>query len=80
VNPWIRSSYCASGTCVEIRWVQASACGGGTCVQARSVDGVVQVRDSKNPDGPVLEFDRAEWDAFVAGVAAGEFRFEDGAR
>lgn len=34
-------------------------------------DGVL-VRDSKNPD-VVLEFTDAEWSAFSAGVAAGEF-------
>lgn len=35
--------------------------------------GTILVRDSKNPDGPVLAFDSAEWDAFVKGVRAGEF-------
>jgi len=33
----------------------------------------VLVRDSKNPDGPVLEFTAAEWDAFLAGLRNGEF-------
>ena len=33
----------------------------------------VAVRDSKDPSGPVLVFTRAEWIAFVRGVAAGEF-------
>jgi hypothetical protein len=31
------------------------------------------VRDSKNPDGPVLVYTAAEWDAFVQGVKAGQF-------
>lgn len=36
-------------------------------------DAVVYVRDSKDPDGPVLRFSSAEWAAFVAGARAGEF-------
>lgn len=34
---------------------------------------VIVMRDSKKPDGPVLYFTEAEWDAFVAGVKDGEF-------
>ncbi|MFF5080391.1 DUF397 domain-containing protein [Actinoplanes sp. NPDC000266] len=33
---------------------------------------LVCVRDSKDPDGPVLRFTRAEWNAFVDGVRQGE--------
>ncbi|HKT05478.1 MAG TPA: DUF397 domain-containing protein, partial [Rugosimonospora sp.] len=32
-----------------------------------------QVRDSKDPHGPVLEFTAAEWSAFVDGAKGGEF-------
>jgi hypothetical protein len=34
---------------------------------------VVVMRDAKKPDGPVLYFTEAEWDAFVLGVKDGEF-------
>ena len=34
---------------------------------------VVVMRDAKNPDGPILYFTEAEWDAFVLGVKDGEF-------
>lgn len=43
------------------------------CVQVRFTDGEVQVRDSKNITGPVLVFDRVEWDAFMLGAFNGEF-------
>ena len=33
----------------------------------------VLVRDSKNPDGPVLTFTPDEWQAFLTGAQAGEF-------
>lgn len=44
------------------------------CVEVRGLSGdVIQVRDSKQPRGPVLGFTPAEWDAFVGGVRNGEF-------
>jgi hypothetical protein len=47
---------------------------GGNCVeQAKLPGGRRAVRDSKDPDGPVLIFTASEWAAFVAGVKAGEF-------
>jgi hypothetical protein len=35
--------------------------------------GRVLLRDSKQPAGPVLEFTRREWQAFLAGCKDGEF-------
>ncbi|WUB74321.1 DUF397 domain-containing protein [Streptomyces sp. NBC_00576] len=35
--------------------------------------GVVPVRDSKNPDGPVLDIPAASFASFVASVKTGEF-------
>jgi hypothetical protein len=35
--------------------------------------GGVAVRDSKDPEGPILRFTAAEWAAFADGMAAGEF-------
>jgi hypothetical protein len=44
------------------------------CVEvAIGEDDVIRVRDSKDKDGPILEFTRKEWKAFTAGVRAGEF-------
>lgn len=56
---WIKSSlsFCNSN-CVEV----AGLPGGG-----------VGVRDSKDPDGPVLKFTPGEWQAFVGGARNGEF-------
>ena len=39
------------------------------CVQVASRSrGVVRVRDTKDPDGTVLAFDRSQWEAFVKSV------------
>jgi hypothetical protein len=42
---------------------------GGSCVEvADGLPGVVPVRDSKVPDGPVLVFPTVGWAAFVEAV------------
>ncbi|MEV6811378.1 DUF397 domain-containing protein [Micromonospora sp. NPDC051296] len=42
---------------------------GGDCVEvADNLPGVVGLRDSKDPNGPVLAFNPAAWTAFVARV------------
>jgi hypothetical protein len=56
---WCTSSYTSSN--------------GGNCVEvARNLPGGVAVRDSKDREGPVLVLPRAAWQAFTAGIAAGE--------
>lgn len=58
----------------DMQWWRSSRCGGGACVEvAAGPDGQVLMRDSKDPDGPTLAFTTAEWEAFVAGIRAGEF-------
>ena len=76
---WRKSSYSAStgGNCVEVSaaWRKSSYSGsaGGNCVEvARHVPAVVAVRDSKDPDGPVLAFSAGEWQAFTARIKSGD--------
>jgi hypothetical protein len=58
---WRKSSYSGSG--------------GGNCVEVAQIpDPAVAVRDSKDPDGPVLNFGPNEWAAFVQGIKNAEFR------
>jgi hypothetical protein len=57
-------------------WRKSSRSGGnaGNCVEvARNLPGAVAVRDSKDPDGPMLTFAPDEWVAFTAGIKTGEF-------
>lgn len=45
---------------------------GGACVEvARNLPGLVAVRDSKDPHGPKLTVEPAEWRNFIADVKAG---------
>lgn len=46
------------------------------CVMVRHNPTHVQVKDSKNPEGPVLTFTRGEWLAFIGGARDGEFDLE----
>jgi hypothetical protein len=43
------------------------------CVQVRFTADEAQVRDSKDVTGPVLVFNRGEWEAFLLGAFNGEF-------
>jgi len=51
-----------------------SSAQGADCVEVAELgDGGRLVRHSKDPDGPRLRFTAGEWQAFIAGVKAGEF-------
>jgi hypothetical protein len=48
--------------------------GGGECVEVALLDdGRTAVRHSNRPDAGVVLFTRAEMDAYIKGVKAGEF-------
>ena len=77
---WRKASYSGNGggNCVEVGaiWHKSSYSGNGgaNCVEvARDLSRTVAVRDSKDPQGPVLVFSAEEWDAFVGGAKDGEF-------
>lgn len=54
----------------------ASACATcKTCVAVAHRDDSIGIRDTKDPRKVTLQFNKAEWDAFVAGVKRGEFDF-----
>jgi hypothetical protein len=64
----------------EVAWHISSFSpdGGPSCVEAGPLldgSGRIAVRHSRYTDGPVIIYTRAEWDAFLAGVRAGEFDF-----
>ncbi|MFG2834455.1 DUF397 domain-containing protein [Streptomyces zaomyceticus] len=77
---WFKSSYSNGdgGDCVEVSydftdaaWRKSSYSNGqgGDCLEVSyNFEGVVPVRDSKNPTGPALLVPTAAWTAFVAGL------------
>ncbi|WP_030293910.1 DUF397 domain-containing protein [Streptomyces katrae] len=57
---------------VEWRKSSYSNSDGGQCVEVSdSLPAIVPVRDSKNPNGPVLIFPAGGWSSFVAAVKDG---------
>ena len=60
---------------ISQEWKKSSKSGGngGSCVEVRRHGEAIQVRDSKDPTGPVLTFTQAEWKAFAEGAQDGEF-------
>jgi hypothetical protein len=80
---WVKSSLSfANGNCVEVaslppdvefRKAQGSHANGNCPEVASLPDGMVGVRDSKDPEGAILRFTRDEWRAFLGGVRNGEF-------
>ena len=59
---------------IEPNWRRASRCGNASCVEVAVLGGSYGLRDSKDPESPVLRFDRSGWQAFIAGVSADIFR------
>jgi hypothetical protein len=59
------------------RWIKARASvDGGNCVEVAADGDSILVRNSRQPDGPVLAFTRDEWSAFLTGMAGHEFTLE----
>jgi hypothetical protein len=55
-------------------WRKSSRSGGqGNCVEVADTLTAIGVRDSKDPEGPVLVFARLDWQEFVEGVKRGAF-------
>ncbi|HEX2297930.1 MAG TPA: DUF397 domain-containing protein [Pseudonocardiaceae bacterium] len=57
-------------------WRKSSRSNGGVdgnCVEVAEVPDHVVLRDSKDPDGPVLALPWQQWRAFLSGVRTGQF-------
>ena len=71
VAAWRTSTASADqGACAEVgAWRKSTASmSNGQCAEVGQDGTVVLVRDSKDPDGPVLAFDATAWAAFLAMV------------
>ncbi|HET8661391.1 MAG TPA: DUF397 domain-containing protein [Micromonosporaceae bacterium] len=65
----------AAGTWAEGpgRTSTAQADPDGGQIEIAFVDDLIGMRNSADPDGPILVFTESEWEAFVAGTKDGEF-------
>lgn len=58
----------------NLTWLKAQkSTYSGQCVEVASTVGKIAVRDSKDPDGPVLVYTPTEFSAFLEGARNGEF-------
>jgi Domain of unknown function (DUF397) len=66
-----------SPTGLEIRdlnWRKARrSAGNGACVEVAPANGQILIRDSKDQDGPFVQYPRSSWRAFIANAKTGQF-------
>ena len=55
----------------QLRWRRSTYCDTSSCVEVASFEDGVAVRDSKDPESPILRFSKEHWQAFVSDVRAG---------
>ncbi len=55
-------------------WHRSSFCSDGACLEVASVGEGIALRDGKNRDAALILFSKQEWEDFLDGVAAGDFR------
>ena len=59
------------------RWRTSTYSAPGDCVEVALGDDVL-VRDSTDPDGPILQFTHTQWRAFMAALERGELEVRGG--
>ncbi|MGH3899747.1 MAG: DUF397 domain-containing protein [Pseudonocardiaceae bacterium] len=74
---WRKSSYSTTAAnCVEVAalgWRTSSySTSEANCVQVALGGPAIGVRDSKDPDGPVLAVPAGHWSAFLHSIATGD--------
>lgn len=57
----------------DTEWRKSSHSPSDNCVELRVTNGMIEVRDSNNPGGPVIPFTRGDLLAFLQGAKDGEF-------
>ncbi|SCE92277.1 protein of unknown function (DUF397) [Micromonospora matsumotoense] len=63
----------------DARWHKSTRSQTSNCVEVarlRTATAEVALRDSKDPNGPVLLFPRAGWLGFLAGTKNGQFTLD----
>jgi hypothetical protein len=72
---WRTSSHSTSNACVEVGVAYTSShSAASNCVEVEGLpEGGVAVRDSKDPDGPVVKFTPVSWQVLLDAVHRDEF-------
>lgn len=58
----------------RLNWRRAKrSMNGGNCVEVASTIGIVAIRDSKDPRGPILRYTPDSWRSFLGEARTGNF-------
>jgi predicted secreted Zn-dependent protease len=57
----------------SLTWRTALNCDGGSCVEVAADQNVIWIRNSRQPDGPLLQYTPEEWHEFASGIKKGDF-------
>lgn len=58
----------------DVVWRRSTHSNGeGNCVEVARIGAAFATRDSKDPEGPVIMFDKRAWVDFLIGLKADEF-------
>lgn len=55
------------------RWRTSTRCDANSCVEVAVLAEIVAIRNSADPDGPVLMFSRDAWRGLLSCIREGEF-------
>jgi hypothetical protein len=55
-----------------LNWRKSTQSNSGGCLEVAAVGGVVFLRDSKRPDGPIVPISAGAWLVFVAELCASQ--------
>ncbi|WP_078500606.1 DUF397 domain-containing protein [Wenjunlia vitaminophila] len=58
----------STGRIAPLSWRKSSysGSGGGDCIEIACAEDTVHVRDSKDPEGPMLTFSSTQWLTFIS--------------
>lgn len=61
----------------DLQWRTARrSVGNGACVEVAPTAGTILIRDSKDKDGPVVQYPGGSWRAFLEAAKTGRFDLE----
>ena len=58
-------------------WVKSRRCDTNACTEVGDAGDRVYVRNSLDPDGPMISFTKEEWNLFLEDLHGGALRFPD---
>lgn len=77
-HTWFKSTHSSEqgGACLEVAfsWAKSSYSDeeGGACVEVSAHPTAIHIRDSKNPEGPILTVTTDTWSTFAAYAATAQ--------